>query len=120
MTTEEERRGHPESDHRGSGWTLWREIYGTFIGALPLVIAIVGGILVLVRDVDRHSTDIVYLKEADARHESALLQLRADSNLQRTETLTRLDTISVQLSILQQAVARIEGRNLPGRGSDGR
>jgi len=94
-------------DHRGSGWTLWREVYGTFIGVLPLILAIIGSAVALIRDNDRHELEIMHLKAADIRHEQQLNVLRADGDKTRTEILTSLHEIVGKLEGLQVQVAKV-------------
>ena len=96
------------AQHRGSGWTLWREIYGTFVGVLPLILVIIGAALTLVRDNDRHEIQIAQLKDADGRHEEQLRQLRSESMGIRAEILLRLDRIGGQIEELQKQVARAQ------------
>ena len=87
------------AQHRGSGWTLWREIYGTFIGVLPLILAVCVGALTLIRENDRHGFEIDVLKEQ-------MKALKSESTVQRIELLARLDRISSQIEELQKQVAR--------------
>jgi len=94
-------------DHRGSGWTLWREIYGTFLGVLPLIIALVGSAIAIIRDSDRHEIEINHLKAADIRHEQQLLVLRADNDKTRTEIITSLHEIVGKLEGLEIKMARV-------------
>lgn len=102
----------PQSDndaaqnHRGRGWTLWREIYGTFVGVLPLIIAIGGVGYTLVRDNDRHTLEIFYLQQADVRVQQQLTELQRDRERSRTEVLTRIDSLGNKIEELQKLVAR--------------
>ena len=97
-------------DHRGSGWTLWREVYGTFIGVLPLILAIAAGAITIIRDNDRHELEIVHLKGADARHEAQLQVLRADQDKTRTEIITALHELLNKVESLQMQVAKFGPR----------
>ena len=94
------------AEHRGSGWTLWREIYGTFVGVLPLILVVVGAAITLIRDDDRHELQIAQLKEADLRHEEQMKVLRGEIAFARGEVLQRLDRIGGQVEELQKQVAR--------------
>ena len=97
-------------DHRGYGWTLWREVYGTFIGVLPLIIAVSAAAITVVRDNDRHELEIVHLKEADKRQEDQLMQLRSEGNQTRIETLGALKEIVTKIEVLQIQVSKMDGR----------
>ena len=96
----------PVSDHRKSGWTLWREIYGTFVGVLPLILTVAGVGYTLMRDNDRHTLEIYYLQLADKRHEEALVAMKLEQNGTRTEILNKIDKVGGQIEELQKQVAR--------------
>jgi hypothetical protein len=96
----------PVSDHRKSGWTLWREIYGTFIGLLPLLVVISGVAWTVIRDTDRHTLEIFYLQQADKRHEEQMTALRLEQASIRLEIIGKMDKIGNQIEELQKQVAR--------------
>jgi hypothetical protein len=86
----------------GYGWTLWREIYGTVIGIMPFVAALLVWGSSINERVRVAETEIQHLKETDIRHEQSL-------TVNRSEELAALNNITVQLTQLQQQVARLQG-----------
>lgn len=93
-------------EHRGSGWTLWREVYGTFIGILPLILVVAGAAMTLVRDSDRHEIEIAYLKQKNEQFEQRIQVTRVETEKARQEILARMEKISVQIETLQIQVAK--------------
>lgn len=96
----------PADDHRRSGWTLWREIYGTFIGVLPLVIVLVAAAMTLIRDNDKHTLQIAYLEQANVEMRAQVALARTETEKARMEVLNRLDRVAGQIETLQIQVAR--------------
>jgi CHASE3 domain sensor protein len=90
-----------------SGWTLAKEIYGTFLGMLPFLVMLLLFLINVVRQLDNHDTEIKHLKEADARFETLLNQMRVESMAQRAELLSRLDKIDSRVEAVQQSVAKL-------------
>ena len=104
----EDRRAYPSKE----GWTLWREVWGTFLGALPALLMAGAAILRMYSEVEVHSVELSHLKEADIRHELALAQQRGEMAAQRNEILNRLEGIGRQMESVQQTVANMNGRLL--------
>ena len=80
-------------------WTLLKEIFGTFIGVAPFIIALLlwGSTMnerMRVVEVRIEHTDHVNQQQDQAAKE------------QRQELLSRLDRLSTQIEILQQTVAK--------------
>ena len=89
---------------------MWREVYGTFIGVLPLIIVVAAGALSIIRDNDRHELQISQLRETDTRHEQQLAQLKTDNDKTRNEILTQLGLVVSKIESLQIQVAKQQGR----------
>lgn len=100
----------PVPNHRGSGWTLWREVYGTFIGVLPLVILLGGAAFQVIRDNDRNQIKITYLERENVRIEAMVKGARDETEKARSELIIELRRIGTQIEGLQQQVALINGR----------
>ena len=109
----EDRRAAPTFNK--DGWTLWREIWGTFLGALPALLVAGGAVMQLYSLVQIHTVEINHLKEADTRHEAQLQLQRAELVSARAELGAKLDKIDQRIERLQEIVARDVGRTFPNR-----
>ena len=103
--TGEERRMSPKE-----GWTLWKEVWGTFLGALPSLLIAGGAMMNLYSLVQVHTVEIEHLKEADSRHEQQLLEQRRSLNDARLEISSKLERIDTRLERLGELVAGQQGR----------
>ena len=79
-------------DRRRNGWTLWREIYGTVIGALAVVIPVaiwMGGYLTdHDRKITNHEARVQRLEQSDNEQEGRILEKgrQLDTRLDRMES----------------------------------
>lgn len=74
---------------------IWKQIAATFIGALPLFLAVGGMALTLIKDNERHDVEIKNLQVVQARMEVQL-------QIARSELLARMDRLSLQIEDLQK------------------
>ena len=98
---------HDEKAAALTGWTLWREIYGTFIGvaaiAIPLAFAAVKYINALDMRITRIEVQIVAGEKEDAARES----YRQERNTDREGRLKRIEAVSDRIELrLNELIAR--------------
>mgnify|MGYP000617843129 FL=1 len=81
------------------GWTLWKEVYGTFLGFLPFALALVAWWSYVNGKLAEHDLKLITLEKADDRHER-------ETDRNRVEVLQRLDRIGGQIENLQTNMAK--------------
>ena len=71
-----------ESERRKDGWTLWREVYGTIIGAAtvlaPILLFGIAYINKQVERVDMHDTKIIAIERVDAMREASRVERNSE------------------------------------------
>jgi hypothetical protein len=78
-------------ERRKEGWTLWKEIYGTIIGAaavfVPIAIGVVTYFSKQVERIDVHDSKIIAIEKIDAIRETQRLERAGelDKRLMRME-----------------------------------
>lgn len=92
-----------QEERRRDGWTLWKEVYGTFLATIPALVMAIGFAASLWSVQREHALQIRYLQEADARYER-------ERERDRGEVLIRLDRINATGETLQQNVARVSAQ----------
>lgn len=88
-------------ERRKDGWTLWKEVYGTFIGILPFLLLVLGWGIAMQQEQSLHTLRLTNLEKADVKHDQ-------DQQLIRTEINNRLERISTQIENLQKDVSRAQ------------
>jgi len=94
-------------DEKGNGWTLWREIYGTFIGAAAIVIPLTIGAVKYVGDLETRVNRIEVQLMAEAQAMLAREAYRLERDIDREGRLKRIEAVSDRIeSRLNDMVAR--------------
>lgn len=87
-----------------SGWTLAKEIYGTLIATLPIIIVLIVWGQSISERIRVIEVRVELSEAADRRRED-------EAANQRREVLQRIDRLGNQIETLQQSVARLAARS---------
>jgi len=94
-------------DEKGNGWTLWRGIYGTFIGAAAIVIPLTIGAVKYVGDLETRVNRIEVQLMAEAQAMLAREAYRLERDIDREGRLKRIEAVSDRIEArLNDMVAR--------------
>lgn len=80
---------------------FWQHMAATFLGMLPVLLALSGVALSLIKDNERHDAEIKALQMTQLRIETQMLTVRG-------EVLSQMTRISSQIEELQKNVERIK------------
>jgi len=94
-------------EEKRNGWTLWREIYGTFIGAAAIVIPLTIGAVKYVGELETRVNRIEGQLVADAQATVSREAYRLERDIDREGRLKRIEAVSDRIeSRLNELVVR--------------